>query len=80
MIWTKHAQMRMRQRRITMTMALEVPRLGVCTQPPEPELRSSTLKCRMERFGAGIQVAVVVAVEYPAPELVVVTVIDVNGG
>jgi hypothetical protein len=32
----------------------------------------------MERFVAGVQAAVVVYVEYPAPELVVVTVIDVN--
>jgi hypothetical protein len=33
----------------------------------------------MERFVAGVHVAVIVSVEYPAPDLVVITVIDVNG-
>jgi hypothetical protein len=37
------------------------------------------MKCRMERFVAGFQVAVIVSVEYPSPDLVVVTVIDVKG-
>lgn len=37
------------------------------------------LLCRMQHFVAGVQMAAVVYVEYPAPALVVVTVIDVNG-
>ena len=36
------------------------------------------IKCRMQRFVSGIQVAVVVYIEYPSPDLVVVTVIDVK--
>jgi hypothetical protein len=32
--------------------------------------------CRMQRFVAGVQVAVVVHVEFPAPELTIITVID----
>jgi hypothetical protein len=60
-------------------MAMEVLRLGVFTRPPELEINASGLKCRMERFVAGIQVAVVVYVEYPAPDLTVITVIDING-
>ena len=77
--WTVHAELRMRQRKINKAMALEVLRQGVMTRPPEPEIAFPGLKCRIERFVAGVQVAVVVYVEYPAPELTVVTVIDVNG-
>lgn len=77
--WTHHAQVRMRQRKINLSMAMEVLRLGVFTRPPEPEINASGLKCCMERFVAGTQVAVVVYVEYPAPDLTVITVIDVNG-
>ena len=34
--------------------------------------------CRMQRLVAGVNVAVVVYVEHPAPDLTVVTVIDVR--
>ncbi len=77
--WTAHAEQRMRQRRISRVMALEALRLGVMTRPPEPEISHPGLKCRMERFVAGMQVAVIVHVEHPSPKLTVVTVIDVNG-
>ncbi|MFY8103492.1 MAG: DUF4258 domain-containing protein [Ramlibacter sp.] len=77
--WTVHAQVRMRQRRINKAMALEALRCGVITRPPEPGIARDGLTCRMERFVAGVQVAVVVHVEFPAPSLTVVTVIDVNG-
>lgn len=46
--------------------------------PPEPDMKHPGLLCRMQRFVAGMQVAVVVYVEYPATDLVVVTVIDVK--
>jgi len=74
--FTKHARTRMRQRGVTHMMALEVLQQGVITQPPEPDLRFTGLKCRMQRLVCGMSVAVVVYVEYPAPDLVVVTVID----
>ncbi|MDO8776010.1 MAG: hypothetical protein Q7K57_46340 [Burkholderiaceae bacterium] len=34
--------------------------------------------CRMQRFVAGVQVAVVVHVDHPTPELTIVTVIDIK--
>lgn len=68
----------MRQRRITDPMVLEVLRLGSFALPPEPDMKYPGLLCRMQRFVAGMQVAVVVYVEYPATDLVVVTVIDVK--
>lgn len=77
--WTAHADVQMRKRKLNRTMALEVLRLGVLTQLPEPDIRHTGMKCRLERFVAGVQVAVVVSVDYPAPNLLVITVIDVNG-
>ena len=77
--WTAHAEVQMRRRRINKVMALEALGWGLMTRPPEPDIVHTGLKCRMERFVAGVQVAVVVYVEYPAPDLTVVTVIDVNG-
>lgn len=69
----------MRKRKITKAMALDVLRHGVMVRPPEPEMKRTGLRCCMERFVAGVQVEVVVYIEYPAPDLTVVTVIDVNG-
>lgn len=77
--WLPHSEQRMRKRKINKAMALEVLRQGVFSRPPEPEMRDTGLRCCMERFVAGLQVAVVVYVEYPATDLTVVTVIDVNG-
>ena len=59
-------------------MVLEVLRRGLLVATPEPDIKHPGLKCRMQRFVAGVQVAVVVYVEFPATDLVVVTVIDVK--
>lgn len=76
--FSKHARQRMRQRYVNDSMVLEVLRLGSFALPPEPDIKNPGLLCRMHRFVAGIQVAVVVYVEYPANDLVIVTVIDVK--
>lgn len=77
-IYTKHARLRMRQRHINDPMVLEVLRMGSLALPPEPDMQYGGLVCRMIRFVAGVQVAVVVHVSYPATDLVVVTVINVR--
>ena len=77
-VYTTHARKRMRQRYVNDPMVLEVLRLGSIALPPEPDMKHPGLLCRMQRFVAGMQVAVVVHVEYPATDLVVVTVIDVK--
>jgi hypothetical protein len=43
---------------------------------PEAGHENPGLLSRMQRFAAGMQVAVVVYVEYPATDLVVVTAMD----
>lgn len=68
----------MRQRHITDPMLLEALRQGRITLAPEPDIKHPGLKCRMQRFVAGVEVAAVVYVEHPAPDLVVITVIDVK--
>ena len=70
----------MRARHVNQAMVMEVLRKGRINLQPEPDIRFSGLKCRMEYFVAGMNVAVVVAVEYPAPDLGVVTVIDIRKG
>ena len=77
-IFTAHARLRMRQRYINDPMVLDVLRNGIMSTKPEPDMKHTGLKCRMLRYAAGIQVAVVVYVEYPAKDLLVVTVIDVK--
>lgn len=68
----------MRLRKVNRDMAMDVLRNGRLLRQPEPDIRFPGLKCRMERFVCGLDVAVVVALEYPHPSLVVVTVIDVT--
>ena len=77
-VFTDHARLRMRQRFINDPMVLDVLRNGIMATKPEPDIKQTGLKCRMQRYVAGVQVAVVVYVEYPATDLVVVTVIDVK--
>lgn len=77
-IFTTHARKRMRERHINDPMVLEVLRMGNFALRPEPDMKHPGLLCRMQRFVAGIQVAVLVYLEFPATDLVIVTVIDVK--
>lgn len=75
---TSHAASRMKQRQINRPMVFEVLQKGVMDREPEPDIKHSGLNCRMVRYVAGVHVAVVVNIDYPAPDLVVVTVIDIT--
>ncbi len=78
--FVKHAWNQMCARHVNQAMVMEVLRMGRMYSQPEPDIRFSGLKCRMEQFVSGMNVAVVVAVEYPVPGLTVVTVIDITKG
>lgn len=80
MAFVKYAWDQMRARHVNQAMVMEVLRMGRMHVPPEPDIRFTGLKCRMEHFVSGMNVAVVVAVEYPQPGLTVVTVIDITKG
>ena len=71
---TVHARGRMRQRRISIQEVYECLRQGVLRRTPEPNPGKGTLECRMERYVAGRNCAVVVALDDNHPELLVVTV------
>ena len=72
-----HARERMWQRGINGPMVWETLRKGVVTRTPEPDPRNDGLRCVMERYVAGVQVGVVVLVDYPLPELTIITVMAV---
>lgn len=78
--FVNHALDQMRACHVNQAMVMEVLRMGRMHRPPEPDISFSGLKCRMEHFVSGMNVAVVVAVEYPEPSLTVVTVIDITKG
>ena len=78
--FVKHAWAQMRARHVNQAMVMEVLRMGRMRLTPEPDIRFTGLKCRMELFVSGMNVAVVVAVKYPEPGLTVVTVIDITKG
>lgn len=59
-------------------MVMETLRMGVIRQTPEPDIKFPGVKCRMERLVSGVLVGAIVAVEYPAPTLIIVTVINLG--
>lgn len=69
-----HAKKRMHLRKVTVNEVLDVLRRGVIHRPPEPNLAKGSLECRMERYVAGRDCAVVVALADENPNLLVVTV------
>lgn len=77
-VFTGHAEKQMRKRHVNRSMAFDVLLKGKIAIQPEPDIKHAGLNCRMVRYVAGMNVAVVVNVEYPAPDLVIVTVIDIT--
>ena len=76
--FTAHAQTRMSQRAITVPMVLECLRRGVIRRPPEQSIKTGWYECRLERYIAGKNVAVVAAVDEEDPTVIIVTVIDLD--
>lgn len=75
---TKHAKVRMKERKITVAAVLECLRKGSIRRPPEPNPSKGSLECRMERYCSGMNIGVVVALCDEDPSLLVVTVLKVN--
>lgn len=75
---TQHANVRMRERQITNAMLFDVLRHGLIRREPEPDLRHSGIKCQMERYSGGSNIAVVVNVDFPSDGMVVVTVFGIS--
>ena len=62
-IFSRHALGQMKARNITSAMALDVLRKGVIHREPEPDIKTGHMKCMLERYTAGMSIAVVTACE-----------------
>jgi hypothetical protein len=79
-VFVNHARDRMRLRKINDPMVLETLRKGLIAREPEPDPKADGLRCVMERYVSGVNVGVVVLVDHPAPDLTVITVMEVKKG
>jgi hypothetical protein len=79
-VFVHHARDRMKQRKINDPMVLDTLRKGIIVREPEPDMKADGVRCVMERYVAGINVGVVVLVNHPAPDLTVITVMDIKKG
>jgi citrate lyase gamma subunit len=73
-VMTSHVKQQMRTRKVTASMVYECLRNGQITRVPEENAEKGTLECRMERYCAGCQCTVIVALDEDYPDLVCVTV------
>lgn len=75
---TRHAVERMNERGATPAIVYEVLQAGVLVGVPEPSIKHTGAVCRMQRCVCGENWVVCVSAEYPAPDLVVVTVYELE--
>lgn len=71
-ILTRHAELRMRQRRITMTQVIACLRKGVITEGPALDIKGCWA-CRIERPVAGDDVKVALTID-PVARVIIITV------
>lgn len=72
--WTEHAKQQMKARHITMPMALDALFKGTVKLEPEPDIRTGDTICRMERYPAGREIGICVALtSEKAADAIVVT-------
>ena len=77
--FTFHCLSRMKERQITRMLVFEVLRNGLIKREPELDIATGHLKCRLEKFVAGRELAIIVAMENTfATKGVVITAIDVR--
>lgn len=75
-IFTNHAQKRMRERQITTPCVVEALRQGRMKRQAEPNIKTGAWECRLDRYVAGREIGVVVAIDDSNPSLIVVTAMD----
>lgn len=76
--FSNHAKAKMRERKVSSVEVLECLREGSIIRVPEPNVRMGNLECRMERYVAGRELAVIVALSDEDPDLLIVTVFSVG--
>ena len=73
-VFVDHAYERMLQRTVSDWEVFECLRNGVIQRPPVLDKKTGSLRCRMEHFGTGRNLAVVAALDDEDPDVIVVTV------
>lgn len=76
--FSDHAKGKMRERKVSSIEVLDCLREGTIRRVPEPNTRKGNLECRIERYVAGRQLAVIVALSDEEPDVLVVTVFSVG--
>lgn len=71
---TVHAKNQMKARKVTSSMLYECLQLGQMLREPEENFALGTLECRMERYCAGCNCTVIVALNDIDPHVICVTV------
>lgn len=75
---TDHAKIRMRQRKVSSEEVLQCLQLGQILREPEVNHQKGSLECRMERYVAGRNLGVIVALLDENPDAIVVTVFSID--
>jgi hypothetical protein len=79
-LFTRHAEARMRERHITRLQVMEVLRNGLIKREPEPDMKTGDTQCRMEWLVAGRNIGAVVALkDQSASTGVVITALLIGG-
>ncbi len=71
---TTHAKQRMAERKVSMAEVLECLRRGHLRTPPELDVKTGHLVCRMNWWGAERDLTTCVALSDDEPDLIVITV------
>jgi hypothetical protein len=75
---TDHAKKRMRERKVTAEEVFQCLQLGSIDREPEGNEEKGSLECLMERYVAGRQLGIIVALCDEDPDAIVVTIFKVN--
>ena len=77
-LFTKHVKAKMVGRKVSALEVFECIRNGSIRRAPEVSKDRQSLECRMERYVAGRELAVIVALRDDDPSIVLITVFLVN--
>lgn len=75
---TDHAKKRMRERKVSAEEVFQCLQLGLIDREPEVNEEKDSLECLMERYVAGRQLGIIVALLDENPDAIVVTIFKVN--
>lgn len=75
---TDHAKKRMRERKVSTEEVFQCLQMGTIDREPEGNQEKGSLQCLMERYVAGRQLGIIVALCDEDPDAIVVTIFKVN--